>query len=301
MVGWNVRRCGASLARPDDAAVTGYGVPGYRSDEHYRSGMSFFTPAGDLPAEAGWTAASAWTGEAATTGPWSAEAMHGGPPSALLVRACEQVCPASLTALRASLDFLSPVPVGPVEVRARTVRTGRRITLAEAVLSARGRDALRATVWFLDAASGGPSLAAHSPSAPVPAACPPGLVTWTFPYAQALEARVVAGAVEGQGDAACWLRPRIPLVAGEEPSGLQRAVLVADSASGISARLDWDAWSYVNVDLAVHLSRPLRGEWVLLDATTRYEASGTGLATAALRDGDGPVGRVAQTLLVSPR
>ncbi len=46
------------------------------------------------------------------------------------------------------------------------------------------------------------------------------------------------------------------LVAGETLSGLQRVVLVGDSASGISAELDWDAWSFLNVDLDVHLSRP---------------------------------------------
>lgn len=267
--------------------------------------MSFFTPAGDLPAVDGWTAATAWTGEVATTGPWSAEAMHGGPPSALLVRACEQVCAApdrpSLTALRASLDFLSPVPVGPVEVRARTVRTGRRITLAEAVLSARGRDALRATVWLLDTSGTGPAAGSDGGAVPAPDDCPPAFSTWSFPYAAALDGRLVSGDPLGPGDAACWFRPRIPLVGGEPLGGLQLAVLVADSGNGISAHLDWDAWSYVNVDLAVHLSRPLVGDWLLMAATTRYEPTGTGLATSALRDANGPVGRGAQTLLVTPR
>jgi acyl-CoA thioesterase len=74
---------------------------------------------------------------------------------------------------------------------------------------------------------------------------------------------------------------------------------VADSGNGISAALDWDRWSFVNVDLAVHLSRPLTGEWVLLDARTRYEPGGTGLATSVLHDVDGVVGTGAQTLLIS--
>lgn len=97
------------------------------------------------------------------------------------------------------------------------------------------------------------------------------------------------------------LRPRPYVVAGDEPSGLQRAVLTADSGNGISAALDWERWSFVNVDLDVHLSRPLQGEWVLLDASSRYEATGTGLAVSDLGDERGPVGRGAQTLVVSPR
>jgi hypothetical protein len=90
-------------------------------------------------------------------------------------------------------------------------------------------------------------------------------------------------------------------VDGEEPSGLQRAVLTADSGNGVSAGLDWNAWSFVNIDLDVHLSRPLVGEWVLLDAATRYESNGTALATSGLADEQGPVGRGAQTLVVTHR
>ena len=82
---------------------------------------------------------------------------------------------------------------------------------------------------------------------------------------------------------------------------MQRAVLTADSGNGISAALDWNRWSFVNIDLDVHLSRPLQGEWVLLDARSRYEATGTGQAVSELSDELGPVGHGAQTLVVSPR
>jgi hypothetical protein len=115
-----------------------------------------------------------------------------------------------------------------------------------------------------------------------------------------MEWRHVSGDPGGPGDAAAWARPRIPLLPGEPLTGLQRAVLVADSGNGISAALDWDRWSFVNIDLVVHLSRGLVGDWVLLDARTRYEPGGTGLATSVLHDERGIVGTGAQTLLVSP-
>lgn len=127
------------------------------------------------------------------------------------------------------------------------------------------------------------------------------MTDWTFPYAQALDWRVVGGDPVGAGPATVWSRASIPVVPDEDPSGLQRAVLSADSGNGVSATLDWAAWSFVNIDLDVHLSRPLVGEWVLLDATTRYEESGTALAASSLWDARGRVGRGAQTLVVTPR
>ena len=101
---------------------------------------------------------------------------------------------------------------------------------------------------------------------------------WEFPYGRAMEWRVVSGDPDGPGDGAAWSRTRIPVVAGEEPSGLQRAVLTADSGNGLSAALDWSRWSFVNIDLDVHLSRPLDGEWVLLDAAAAERARNRRLA-----------------------
>jgi hypothetical protein len=253
---------------------------------------AFFTDLGD----------GRFRGEEACGGPWSADLMHGGPPSALLVRACEHAVD-GLVALRASIDFLSAVPVGPVSVAARVVRGGRRIALTEAVLEADGREVLRARVWHVRTADEPTPVLDQQPPADVPAPeqSPATMTDWAFPYARALEWRVVGGNPTGAGPATVWTRARIPLVPGDEPTGLQRAVLSADSGNGISANLDWTTWSFVNIDLDVHLSRPLIGEWVLLDATTRYEESGTALAASSLWDERGRVGRGAQILLVAPR
>lgn len=253
-------------------------------------------------------------GLAPTAGPWTADAMHGGPPSALLVRACEQVAgvgtgAGALLAVRTAVDFLGPVPLGDLDVVARLVRPGRRVALAEATLLAGGRPVLAARTWFLAVAGSPVPLPAGAPDGsagtdPVPP--PDGLAEvrgpfWSsFAYARSIEWRPARGDADGPGDAAVWARPLIPLVAGEEPTGLQRAVLVADSSSGVSAGLDWSAWQFVNVDLTVHLSRPLVGAWVCLDARSGYAPAGTGLARATLYDVDGVVGSSAQSLVVAP-
>ena len=51
----------------------------------------------------------------------------------------------------------------------------------------------------------------------------------------------------------------------------------------------------------MHIHRPLRGEWVCLDAITIPERSGIGIADTALYDELGPIGRADQTLLVDER
>ena len=90
---------------------------------------------------------------------------------------------------------------------------------------------------------------------------------------------------------------RVPLVAGEEPTPLERVLVAADSGNGVSAALDWRTHLFINTDLTVHLMRPPEGEWVCLDAVTHVD--GLGLARHR-RSGTsaGRIGRAAQTLLV---
>jgi hypothetical protein len=97
-----------------------------------------------------------------------------------------------------------------------------------------------------------------------------------------------------------WVRPAIPLIGGEALSGLQRAVLVADSVSGVSAALSWSNWSFPNVDLDLHLAREVRGDWLLLDGRTDVGPDGTAVARSVLADVDGPLGGSLQTLVVRP-
>jgi acyl-Coa thioesterase superfamily protein len=98
-----------------------------------------------------------------------------------------------------------------------------------------------------------------------------------------------------------WTRLRVALVEGEEPTGLERVLAVADSGNGVSGVLPLDRWLYINPELTVHMLREPRGEWICLDATTAIAPGGAGLASSVLSDDDGIVGRGAQSLLVMPR
>lgn len=261
--------------------------------------MSFFEP---LPGSSGQDG-TRWRGTEATAGPWDPRSMHGGPPSALLGRAVERCEPRDdLRVARVTVEILGAVPVGAeLELSARVARPGRSVELVEAVLSAGGRDVARASAWRVRRTEGVavPSRARTAPPLPGTAEELPG--SWTGGYLRAVEWRFVRGRFDRPGPAAAWTRALVPLVPDEEPSPLQRVLLVADSGNGISSELDLGSWFFINPELTVHLHRDAVGEWVCLDAETTVSDEGSGLATSVLSDADGPVAVGAQSLLVVPR
>jgi hypothetical protein len=263
---------------------------------------AFFEPAG--------TDRHSFVATPAAAGPWSAQSQHGGPPSALAARAMELHEPDPGQRLaRVAVDILRPVPVGKVTLATRTVRPGRRVALIETVMEADGQAVLHARGWRI-----------ATPDAPVPAVPPVGSQTpppppeaaqphqaqirgaHTAGYLEAIEWRYVAGAgFESLGPAVVWARPTIPLIPDEEASPMGRALLIADSGSGVSATLDARRFLFINVDLEVVLTRDPEGEWVLLDAATTIGEQGTGLAETKISDTRGPCGIATQTLLVARR
>jgi hypothetical protein len=94
---------------------------------------------------------------------------------------------------------------------------------------------------------------------------------------------------------------RVPLIECEEPSGLQRLMVLADCGNGVSATLPIGDWLFINPDLTVHLCRYPVGEWLCIDAATTADARGFGVATSTLFDVDGRVAHGAQTLFIDRR
>jgi hypothetical protein len=257
---------------------------------------SFFEPAG----------LSTFIATRATAGPWSPDAQHGGPPSALAARELERHEPdENMRLARVAVDILRPVPVGQLTARTRTLRPGKRVALLETTLESAGQPVLVARGWRIAKLAGAPvvSRAAAAAVSDFPAAD----ATPRFPggnvdgYLSAIEWRFQAGNFGEPGPGTTWAKPRIPLLPGEETLPMSRALLVADSGSGVSMALDPRAYIFINVDLTVILHRDPAAEWLLLDAVTTMDGTGTGLAETRLSDLAGEVGTGVQTLLVSPR
>jgi hypothetical protein len=203
---------------------------------------------------------------------------------------------------RLTFEILHAVPVGEVEASARVGRPGRSVELLEASLRAGGREVVRASAWrILKAPPDAPSTPPAYELPPLPEREAPMPAQLESGYLRAIEWRPVRGGFLEPGPAAAWTRMRVPVIEGEEPSGLQRVLAVADSGNGISGVLDMSEWWFINPELSVHLEREPRGEWICLDAATSIRPGGAGLAVSVLSDLDGPVGRGAQTLYVAPR
>jgi acyl-Coa thioesterase superfamily protein/acyl-CoA thioesterase superfamily protein len=243
-----------------------------------------------------------------TRGPWDPGSQHAGPPAALLARALERCEPRPAAQVaRVTVEILRPVPIAPLSASARVARPGRSVELLEGTLSGQdGTPLMRATAWRVRTTALDLPAETAAPDPPPPGPdhgrdepfFPTGQATG---YHTAMEYRFVRGAFREPGPAMVWMRMRGALVAGEEPTPLQRVMTAADSGNGVSAALDWREFVFVNTDLTVHLVRPAQGEWVGLESVTTPLASGVGLTDTALWDVDGRIGRAAQTLLVAAR
>lgn len=245
-----------------------------------------------------------------TAGPWDPRYQHGGPPGALLTRAVERcLTDSGLVVARFTGELLGPVPREPLQVRAWVDRPGRRVQLVRAELRHRDRLLMTVSAWAVRAAP--PELAVDVPpaAAGAPHPMPDELAAWTpvpgtawdCGFLRATEWRFVTGGYDVPGPAAAWVRPRIPLLPQEPMSPMQRVVLTADSANGISGVLDVETWLFIPPELTVHVMRPPTGEWLHLDAASLVAPACAGLAAGSLSDLHGPVARSAQSLLVTHR
>ncbi|MET7770753.1 thioesterase family protein [Nocardia sp. NPDC005366] len=243
-----------------------------------------------------------------TRGPWSPDAQHAGPPSALLGHAIERCEPREgFQVGRVAVEILGPVPLEPLTVETRVARPGRSVELIQATLSTDRGPVMTANAWRFKLAD--PEL--ELPETILPSGARPGpdhaLQPALFPSTQAIgfhtgiEYRFVTGSFAEPGPAICWIRLKYPIVAGTTPSPLERTLAAADSGNGVSAVLDWERFLFINTDLTVTLHRQPAGEWVCLDAVTYPQPHGIGLAESVLFDEKGPLGRGTQTLLVGPR
>ncbi|WP_019631940.1 thioesterase family protein [Actinomadura atramentaria] len=242
----------------------------------------------------------------ATAGPWSPETQHAGPVAALLGRAFERHEPApGLRVARITVEIFAPVPVADLSVAVRTVRPGRRVQFLDGELTHDGRTVVRASAWRVAAAPDGLEPLRNAPAPPpLPASATP-LTTWPGAhvggYLSAMEWRFVHGSFDKLGPAAAWGRATVPLVADEQDSPLVRALVVADTGSGIAGEIDLASHLVINTDLTVALHRDPVGEWIFMDGAMHADPGGGGLVETVLGDASGRVGRGLQTMLVDRR
>ena len=240
---------------------------------------------------------------------WTSAIQHGAPVSALLVRALERCAPRPDTRLsRVVVDLLRPVPMAEsLWVTAQLERGGKQIELVGATLWAPGPDGspravARASGWrlqTLDTAELG-----AAPTEPLPgreAGIDRELAgKWDPNYVHSVDwLWLKVPPHDGPGES--WMRPRVALVDDEPLTPIQRLFTVADCANGLGSKLDIRRWTFMNTDMSVHLHRVPTGQWSGIRADTHYGPDGIGSTVGTLFDDQGPVGVIAQSVLVRPR
>jgi hypothetical protein len=243
-------------------------------------------------------------------GTWSASIQHGGPVSALLVRALERCERRDDTRLsRVVIDLLGGVPAeGDLWVRSQLDRGGKQIELVSAEMLAPGPDGerrpvARASGWRLQQLDTEdlayvavpllrPRTEAHSRNLKAR--------SWDRNYVHSLDwLWLTERLTKGPGES--WIKPEVDLVKGEAMTPLERLFAVADCANGIGSKLDITKWTFLNTDLAVHVFRIPEGEWIGVRADTSYGPDGIGTTVGTLFDEQGAIGAIQQSVLVRRR
>jgi hypothetical protein len=239
--------------------------------------------------------------------PWSEAQQHGAVMLGLIARAVElhpSEQPVQVT--RLSVDLMRAAPMAPVETRCRTIRAGRWVETLEASLLADGEEYVRATAMRFRLQALDTKAHARETVRPRRNAGE----EWSLPRGIRFFARCVQmNPGDGARGRMVWYRLRVPLVGGEQTTGLQRAAALSDFAYGtpmvLHARSDPGFqpdrdFSTINPDTTVNLLRGPLGEWIGLESQLELGDSGAGVAVATLWDEGGVVGSVTQSVLVRP-
>ncbi len=243
-----------------------------------------------------------------TRGPWSPDAQHGGAPGALLATLAHEFEGGDgMSLVRLTIELLRPVPLTPLRVTAALERPGYKVQLIALSMYAGDREVARARALRIrnqpvelpdgltgDAPPRGPEHGTHN------------LPPWHRAneeigfHNRAVEHSFVEGGFDRPGPCIDWIRLRVPVIAGRDIAPAARALAAADFGNGVSWELDRaDGYSFINPDITVYMLRPPAGEWVCLEARSRFDASGIGLAESLLWDERGVLGRSVQSLLIA--
>ena len=238
--------------------------------------------------------ADTWLPNDLARGPWDPNALHGGPTAALLARAAEPLL-APLQPTRLTVELL--------EIARMDAGEGRKIRIAEARIDHDGIVVATAVALGIRAKDlTVPEQPTDRPPGPEEGVEPDrSLDPYDAFHNAGVQHRFVRGEFGVPGPATDWIRLRLPLVADEQPSPLQRVAAAADFGNGIRGLDFMNDLMFINPDLTIHLSRLPVGEWICLDARSRYEPNGIGIAASDLYDADGPIGRSIQSLLLDSR
>ena len=248
------------------------------------------------------------------TGPWYEGTMHGSAMLGLLGRAIElHPSDGDVQITRFTVDMMRAAPMAPLTTPTFSHHVGRSAEVVEARIEADGQVFARASALRLrkQAIDTGGEPAHYGSGLEIPPPNPDAkgsfLPETPEPAPPAFHQAVDFQPAPGVERPAVWFRMRLPLVDGETLTPFVRTAITSDWTYSVSfiaktfrsGGLPPDrSFSAINPDTSVNLHRPLRGEWVCLDAQIHYGPMGAGTALAFVHDEDGPIGHCSQAILL---
>jgi hypothetical protein len=237
-------------------------------------------------------------------GPWSADACHAGPVSALLARAAEKVI-TDKQLVRLTANFLRPVPIRGIRIECGATQNGR--VAASCSMTAFDRDGkicVTATTTHTVVEDIGQVATPSAPPPPVSDDEPEDFVISTAPHGQPfisnfVEARYPPGTSQALGPKTIWIRTPV-LVVGETPTPFQQACPIADCGNAVSRNHELTEVSFVNSDITVALHRLPTSGWLASKSISHWQETGIGMSQATLFDEVGEIGFALQSLVVRP-
>jgi hypothetical protein len=231
--------------------------------------------------------------------PWFADAIAGGPISALFGHIVEQAgFDEDFEICRVTIDILGIVPRTLLEPRIVPVRQGRQAQLYRIELLAAGRIVAQAHVLLARPLD---TPAFHPPQPhPAPGDVPEDNFLIGASMAGAIRTRPIMGRVREPGRGVSWMRMDGEVVSGIATSPFVKACLFADFGNGVGSATFAHEWSYANLDISIQFFRMPRGDWFLLDAHTEGAGNGHAVAQTIFADSEGVYAKGTQTVFVGP-
>ena len=238
-----------------------------------------------------------WLPHEIATGPF--RGLHGGAVSGLVVAEMERAGREHGLGLllSASVLLLRPAPLAALETRTELLRKGGRAGALETLLLADDKLVAKgvASLVAAEPVTGAP---AEPPLAADPEALPPWPMHPRFRHKTLFDALDL----RHDGEGCIWgrlMRPLVPFA-----TSLAGAFAVADNGQPFSLGGDHrllERYTFPNIDIALHLSRPPQPGWIGVRARSDWRPDGMGLTESELFDEAGRIGRCCQTVVLVPR
>lgn len=241
-------------------------------------------------------------GNDAARGPWSADACHAGPVTAVIARSLEHCVP-DKQLVRITVTFQRPIPMAGFRIAASLEGAGRTGATARAALTGDDdKTCAAAEGLFLATGDAGglptPVLPGPDFSAAERGDFPVQRAVHGLPFFNSgIEVAYPPGESSEPGPTTMWMRT-IPIIEGETSSPFERLCPLADCGNGISRNTNFDEASFVNPDLTVAVFRLPASDWLASESISFWESNGIGLSQSQLYDTEGAIAYALQTLVV---